>query len=362
MVAINRNKPRKTTTSEAPKKRGPSSLPHNRAWLKPLVPLGYTRSFNPKAPPVQNLKSERHHWWPRCVSKHWANQDGFAHFITPDGVSKRVPPAKLGMIGNGHHIKFNKDATEGSPWDTSFESEFDIADHNFPNIISWLAELSKFECFSREPQLRFVAQDCTDDQLRTLTECVVSLAVRSPRSREQYVSMAEHLRGSLPTPERNMLIGLNMRNGQRMISDSIGCNAKFVILYSTGKEFIYGDGFFHNVSGLTAPPLSPSILAPITPTISVLITRPLSYCVEPRLSSIVLSDSEIDACNHAVQVYSKGALFYRNEQPEVMDDFACYQHRQYESPDHPIDTFIGSIPGVPPKSRTQDFLNHIRSS
>lgn len=295
---------------------------------------------------MQNLKSERHHWWPRCVSKHWANQEGFAHLITPDGVSKRVPPAKLGMIGNGHHIKFSKDPTKGSPWDTSFESEFDTADHNFPGIISWLTNLSKVEYPSLSTQLRFVPQDCTDDQLKTLTECIVSLAVRSPGSREQYVSVAECLRGTLPTPERNMLIGLNMRNGQRMISDSIGCNAKFVVLYSMGKEFIYGDGFFHNVSGIAAPPLSPSILAPITPAISVLITRPLSYSVEPRLSTIVLSDAEVEACNHAVQVYSKGALFYRNEQPELSEDFACYQHRQYGSTDHPIDTFIRSVPGV----------------
>lgn len=277
--------------------------------------------------------------------------------MTPDGVSKRVPPAKLGMIGNGHHIKFSKDPADGSPWDTSFEAEFDTADHNFPGIISWLTELSKFECFARDTSLRFAAQDCTDDQLTMLAECVVSLAVRSPGSREQYVSVAEHLRGKLPTPERNMLIGLNMRNAQRMLSDSIGCNAKLVVLYSTGKEFIYGDGFFHNLSGLTAPPLSPSILAPITPTISVLITRPLSYSVEPRLSTVVLTDPEVEACNHAVKVYSKDALFYREEKPELIEDFACTQHRQYASPGHPIDTFIRSIPGVSPKNLTLDFFN-----
>ncbi|MCB2252212.1 hypothetical protein KTQ74_09915 [Pseudomonas chlororaphis] len=304
---------------------------------------------------MQKLKSERHHWWPKCVSKHWANQDGFAHLMTPDGVSRRVPPAKLGMIGNGHHIKLSKDPADGSPWDTSFEAEFDIADHNFPGIISWLSGLSKFECFTRPPMLRFAAQDCTNDQLTMLTECVVSLAVRSPGSREQYVSVAEHLRGALPTPERNMLIGLNMRNAQRMISDSIGCNAKFVVLYSTGKEFIYGDGFFHNVSGLTAPPLYPSILAPITPTISVLITRPFSYSAEPRLSTFVLTDREVEACNHAVQVYSQAALFYREEKPELIEDFTCNQHRQYEGPDHPIDTFIRSIPGVLSKTPYVEF-------
>lgn len=305
---------------------------------------------------MKKVKSALHHWWPRCVSKHWANSDGFTHWITPDGTCKRVPPAKLGMIGNGHHIKLSRDSADSSPWDMSFESEFDVADNNFPSVIDWLSGLIKQELFDRDLRDRFVHQPYTDAQLKNLTECVVSLVVRSPKNREASVSIAEHLRGELPTPERNALIGLNMRQSQRMIADNIRERAKFAVLFSSGKEFIYGDGLFNNVTGVGHPPLSPKIIAPITPMMSVIISRPTSFQMEPRLSSIVLSNEEVEACNHAVQVYSKGALFYKSERPCLIEAFTCSEHLIYEDPDNPMDTLICHIPGIPPRDRSLDFL------
>ena len=35
--------------------------------------------------PPRRLKSARHHWWPRRVSKHWAGRDGLVGRLTPDG-------------------------------------------------------------------------------------------------------------------------------------------------------------------------------------------------------------------------------------------------------------------------------------
>jgi len=305
---------------------------------------------------MKTLKSERHHWWPRCVSKHWADTEGFAHWITPDGTCKRVPPAQLAMIGNGHHIKLSRNPADSSPWDMSFEREFDLADGNFPSVIAWLNTLTSQKLFNLQLRERFLPQPCTDDQLKILTECVVSLVIRSPKSREAAVSVAEYLRGELPTPERNALIGLNIRNSQRMISDNIGAGAKFSVLLSSGKEFIYGDGLFNNITGTVNPPHSPKIIAPITPMISVIISKPTSFTVEPRLSTIVLSDDEVDACNHAIQVYSKRALFYRSERPKLIDAFTRNEHLSYEHPDNPMDTLIRSIPGIPPRDRSLDFL------
>ena len=208
----------------------------------------------------------------------------------------------------------------------------------------------------RDLRDRYVAQSCTDDQLKILTECVVSLAIRSPKYREAAVSVAEHLRGEIPLPERNALIGMNMRQSQRMISDSIGGSAKFSVLYTSGKEFIYGDGLFNNVTGAGNPPHSPKIIAPITPMMSVIISRPTSFKVEPRLSTIVLSDDEVEACNRAVQVYSKRALFYRSERPILTDAFISDKHLTYDHPDNPMDTLIRSIPGIPARDRSLDFL------
>jgi hypothetical protein len=86
------------------------------------------------------------------------------------------------------------------------------------------------------------------------------------------------------------------------------------------------------------------------------VTRPTSFTVEPRLSTIVLSDDEVDRCNHAVQVYSRQALYFRSHRPAVEDAFACTEHRSYSHPDNPIDNLLRSIPGVPPRDRSLDFL------
>jgi hypothetical protein len=303
---------------------------------------------------MSNLKSERHHWWPECVSSHWAAKDGTTGWIKPDGTSIRVPPKNLGLIGNGHHIKLSRHPGDSTHWDTSFEREFDAADSNFPKIISWLSSLNCDYKPSQKLRDRFLEQLPDDDVLRKLTECVVSLAVRGPMTRKASVSLADRLRGSIPKKEREALIGLNMRNSQRTISDSIGSNAKFAVLFSQGKEFIFGDGFFHNLTAVT--PMVPKILAPITPNLSVIVTRPASFTVLPRLSTIVLTEDEVNQCNHAVQVYSCQAIYFRNHQPDVVEAFTCNEHRKYTDPDNPIDNLLCSIPGIPPRDRSLDFL------
>ena len=305
---------------------------------------------------MPKLKSEGHHWWPRCVSAHWAAEDGTTGWIKPDGSCIRVPPKNLGQINNAHHIKLGGNPSDSTHWDTSFEDEFDTADNKFPAVISWLKSLKHEFTPNRELRDRFLAQSATDDQLRLLTECVVSLAIRSPMNREASVSLAEHLRGPIPNPERNSLIGLNMQRSQRLIADGIGANGKFAVLFSHGKEFIFGDGFFHNVKAVVNSPIGSNILAPITPGVSVIVTRPTSFTVEPRLSTIVLSNVEVDCCNYAVQVYSRQALFFRSHRPVVEDAFTSNEHRSYSHPDNPIDNLLRSIPGVPPRDRSLDLL------
>jgi hypothetical protein len=250
------------------------------------------------------------------------------------------------MIGNGHHIKLGNTHGSFMHWDTSFEDEFDAADSSFPSVIFWLDSLDRKPITNGDLRQRFVPQAATDVQLCELTECVVSLAVRGPMNREASVSLAERLRGPLPERERNALIGMNMRSSQRLIADSIGARGKFAVLFTSEREFIFGDGFFHNVSAVVNLPSNPKILVPITPTISVLVSRPMSFSVEPRLSTIVLANEEVDRCNHAVQVYSRKALYYRSDKPLLDEAFTREEHLKYALPDNPIDSLINAIPGV----------------
>lgn len=77
-------------------------------------------------------KSERHHWWPECVSRQWADEAGGVHWIRPDGSETRARPDAFGVIGNGHFIKLGKEAGETTPWDQNFEDFFQQADGGFP--------------------------------------------------------------------------------------------------------------------------------------------------------------------------------------------------------------------------------------
>lgn len=305
---------------------------------------------------MRKLKSARHHWWPQCVSSRWATDDGTIGCIMPDGKCIRVTPKNLAVIRNAHHIKLSSDPNESTHWDNSFETEFDQADGSFPSVISWLESLNHKHMPNHKSRGRFLAQPASDVQLRLLSECVVSLAVRSPMNREASVSLAESLRGDIPNQERNALIGLNMKNSQRLIADGIGEHAKFAVLISQGREFIFGDGFFHNLRAVNNPPLAPKILVPITPNMSVILTRPTSFAVEPRISTIILSDKEVDVCNSTIQIYSRQFLFFRSNQPTIEESFADNEHQEYSCPDNPIDNLFCSIPGVAPRDKSLDFL------
>ncbi|MFN9092431.1 MAG: hypothetical protein ACK5V0_13280 [Alphaproteobacteria bacterium] len=308
--------------------------------------------------PMAKLKSERHHWWPVCVSRHWAGEDGKTGWLKPDGSTVRIPPARLGVIGNGHLIKLGRN-DEDTAWDQSFERVFDKADDAFSDLIRWLEALERRPVRDvQELRQRFIPQPCTDAELARMTECAVSLAVRGPMNREASVALAEHLRGPLPAPERNALIGLNMRNSHRLIADSIKSRGKFVAVYSQRREFVFGDGFFHNVKNVQNVPWSPKLFVPITPHICVLVCRPSRYTVEPRLMTLVLDDHEVDICNKTVQVYAKNAIFFCSQQPVLSEDFQRGKHLEYTHPGNPIDSLIHSIPGVPARDTSLDHIFH----
>lgn len=302
------------------------------------------------------IKSERHHWWPECLSNLWKDNEGMAHWVLPDGTVRHMPPKNLGVIGNGHHIKLGNNG-ESTPWDECFESAFQEADANFPAVIRWLDSLEReARPNARDRTSRLLAQPSSDEMIRWLVEGLVSLAVRSPMSRQSAVALAEHFRGQLPSRERNALIGMNLRNNQRMVADSIGTRGKYAVIYSPDCEFIFGDGFFHNVTSPNHPPHSTTILAPLTPRISVLLARPMQYNMEPRLVTLVLSAEEAEAFNCVVQVYSKDMLFFRYEPPKLTDDYRRGEHLQFSEPGHIVDDLIESLPGVPQRNRMLDSI------
>lgn len=298
----------------------------------------------------KKMTPEKHHWWPKCVSQHWKNKNGKVHWLRPDGEIKEVPPKKLASIRNGHSIKLGNKSGETTPWDQNFEPIFDNADSGFPFVISWLQSLEQKEVPNAKTLTdRFMPQNASDEQIAQLVESIISLAIRSPMQRETAVRTAEVIRGEsrLPERERKSLITLNMRDSHRMAVSQVGTRGKFSVLYSPSREFIFGDGFFHNIRSPVQYQLnSYKMLVPITPEISVLYANPRQYITEPRLFTFVVMPEEADVLNNIVQIYSRNSVFYRFEKPDITPDFEGGEHMSYTDKNNPVDTLISAIPGV----------------
>lgn len=303
------------------------------------------------------LKSERHHWWPESVSRHWADQEGKVFWLRPDGEIVRSTPNNFGVIGNGHHIKLSNDPSMPSPWDESFESAFQEADSNFPSVIKWLSGLPPASvAFEQSISSRIISHEPTDEEFSRLIECVVSLAVRSPMYRGMAARIAEDFRGSIGSQERNVIIGLNIRHSLRNVLKQIGGRGKAMVVFSPEREFIFGDGFFSNLTVPGDNLLDVKLFVPVTPEIAVLFVRPTRYGVNPRLVTLAVSEKETDALNVAVQVYAKESIFYRSERPVPIDAFTKAEHRIFADHRNAVDQLIQHIPGIPPRDPWLDAL------
>lgn len=292
-------------------------------------------------------KTERHHWWPEAVSQHWKDSEGLLHWVLPSGEERHSQPRNFGVITNGHYIKLSRDAGEETAWDQNFEPIFDRADAAFPRVIRWLQGLERR--IVDTPGLhadRFHPQPSSEEEITDLVECLLSLAIRSPMNRASAVRVAEHLRGPLPERERNTIATLNMRDCLARARTTVGSRGKFLVLFASEREFVFGDGFYSNLRSPVELSYRPSMLVPITPEVSVLYVQPTRYTVEPRLSTIVLTPQETEALNHVVQIYAREALFYRSKKPEIGNDFRRGCHLQFSDWDNPVDRLIAALPGV----------------
>lgn len=300
------------------------------------------------------VKPAQHHWWPEGLSNFWKNAEGGVHWLLPSGEVKPSVPKNFGKIGNGHNIQLGKSGEE-TVWDQSLEAEFQKADDYFPFVIQWLQAL-KEACTAVPSADRFHPVSVTDEELQRLTECLISLAVRSPMNRESAVGAAEYFRGPLKERERNMLIALNMRNSQRDAVKRIGIRGKFVAIYSPEREFIFGDGFYHNIRSPLGSIWSLRMFVPLTPEIAVLFAQPSSYTVHPRFFTLSINAQEAREFNETTQVYARKQIFYRSQKPEIIEAYKQEQHLHYTGVTDPITEWIHRIPGVTPRDTSLDFL------
>lgn len=277
--------------------------------------------------------------------------------VVPDGTTTRMKPANAAALTNAHHIKLSRDGTP-SVWDSSYEKTFDVADSAVPNLVEWVVSGTAEVVFPDKASLsdRWVPLQHTDIEISMMTEVMVSLAVRSPMARKSAAALAVHLRGPLPDREVNMLAASNLQHNQRNNVRRIGNRGKFGILLSRETEFIFGDGFFHNLVVANGAPNSPQMVVPFLPTAALLHISPTSCSTYPRLCAALATAAEVQAVNASVKACSSKELFYRCQRPDLLDGFEHREHGRYTHPDNPAEAMLRTLPGVGDRDRTLDRL------
>ena len=279
------------------------------------------------------LKTELHHWWPRTLAEHWADSEGMVSVVRPDGEIRRAPPGAFGAITNAHHMKM------GGPWDATFEPIFNQADGEMADFVRWLSTLETSLVREDRPMVeRIVAQPLSSDRQHQIARVTAALLARTPRVRHVIKLTREHIRGEcgLADPQAGKtLIALNQRGLYDAYRRYMEGGGRWAILFSDEEEFIAGDGFLHNFpasqDGLNT---GRKLVLPILPTATIAFMRPMSHPSEPRLVTLRVSADEVRALNDILQVYASDFLFYRDQKPQLTDDFMSGAHREFRYHEH----------------------------
>ena len=289
----------------------------------------------------KSLKSEKHHWWPQTISKHWRNSRGFINRVNAKGENSEVQPKSLAVIKNGHIIKLSDNPEKRTSFDQNFEHFFDKADFNSNAIIKSLSEI-RIKHFQYERVNPTKSNVFSPEDHELLIEIIVSLAVRSPMYRDGCIAIAEKLRGEIPPLEKDRLIAINIRDALKNITSQIRNEASIYLMLSKEKEFIFGDGFYHDIPTVTISSRSPTLVCPLTPHICVIIDAK-ERKKNDSLISVEINDEEVAICNDTVQIYSKNEIFYSNDKPILSEHFTENIRKEYYPYDNPLLNLLEKI-------------------
>jgi hypothetical protein len=177
--------------------------------------------------------------------------------------------------------------------------------------------------------------------------------------REKAVVLPEELRGALPERERNVLIGSNVRHSHQRTIRALQGGGKLMVIYSPEREFIFGDGFFNNITPPCDIITNAKIVVPLTPWMTAIYARPRSYRIDPRLVTLTATGAEVDILNGAIQIHARRQIFYRSERPKISEAFRKEEHLIFRDDRNSVDDFIYGMPGVDPRDDTMDFFRDL---
>lgn len=295
-------------------------------------------------------KNEQHHWWPIGLSKHWVHPSGYLHRVHPDGkVLDKLQPTKNPRIGGGHNRDFR--VKTYTPWNQTFEGEFDKADNAFPEVAEVLNSLpSKHKTTDRICHLGYRPVDVSGEFSALLSECAASLIIRSPRFRAQSGEQKCQTNNDDELKRKThlqILVAENMRGKQAILTRNLMRSSRVLFLFSKGRKFIFGDGFYTTVSPHKLDEGSFArfnAFVPILPTVAVFFTNaPARQKTELKFLSLEVDDEDVLEFNNSTQIYSKSQLYYCDEVPTLTENFKSENFQEYGRYD-PFKELIKTIP------------------
>jgi hypothetical protein len=280
------------------------------------------------------VRGEKHHWWPKSLSNFWIDNKGLVYRIDANGKVIPSKPKEFGAISDGHNLIFS----QKSSWESTIEDYFDKPDSSMGSVVNFLQALKE-----REKEELFNLNDSEKELLDLSKECLISLLVRSPRYRNGICYLIESLRGKLPKAEEKSLVSSNIHQKYRALVNKSLNTGKLLVLFSEQDEFIYGDGLFSNLTVNTQSFSDFYSLVPFTPSISLAWSVPREYKTKPEINFSILNNDQVKLINNATQIYSKDYLFFRSQQPELLEEFKAREHSQYNATMNPISSIIYNL-------------------
>lgn len=268
------------------------------------------------------IPGQKHHWFPKAMSKAWADPEGLISRTNSRGHSKRWHPSAVGYGPDNHNIL----SDGGSPWDSTFEPDFDAADNAFPEVIRWVEAIQA--AHPQRDRIRGVA--IPDHRRAALAECLASLIVRSPRLRylsEKWTAEAQVRDFGFQEPHNlHQTAGANLRRCQEPFAREVRTGGKPTFLIAGDGSFLFGDGFMTNFHPSPDRILRPMAMAAFTPKVALLWFNSGSWPTYPKGVSLRLTGREVADFNDIVQIYSKDSLFHVGDPPDIHPSWPDRQH------------------------------------
>lgn len=223
---------------------------------------------------------KRHHWWPECQSKYWADASGLLYATRGDGTNFRSTPENIGVEGQ-LYTRFGPDGSKDVQIEKWFGEEIE---HPFASVFEDFISLAPIcrSPFRPDPERRrvverlgYITYDYRESKpisgsaRKIVADYVAALVVRNPFYLERVLNFhAEN--NQVPDKNTGKTITLdNMMYLFGIYRDAIQQSDFMFIVREGSNEFLFSDSGISVKEPWRASPIPFDIHFPLTPDISL---------------------------------------------------------------------------------------------